>query len=92
MSKSKCFEFFDFIEVLIAKIHIDFEFEKIESRLREKIHNIHDDFAKFVKNVQQFDKNQRRLSIIKSSSSNFVIVIIIELSLMIKRVVFNVAK
>ena len=91
MLKSKYFEFFDFIEILIVKMHVDFKFEKIESRLREKSHNMHDDFAKFVKNAQ-FDKNQRRLSMTENLSLNFVIVVIVELSLIIKRIIFDVAK
>ena len=39
-------------------MHVDFEFEKIESRLHEKIYNMHNDLVKLVKNIQ-FDKNQR---------------------------------
>ena len=92
MLKLKYFEFFNFIEILIVKMHNDFKFEKIKSRLHEKIHNMHNNFAKFVKNAQQFDKNQRRLSMIKSSNLNFVIVVVVELNLMIKCIIFNVAK
>lgn len=46
MPKQKCLELFEAIEALAVKIHAGPEFEKVETRLRDEVHTMHDDLVK----------------------------------------------
>ena len=39
--KSMFFDLFEILKILIVKLYVDFEIERVKTRFRKKIHNLH---------------------------------------------------